>query len=188
MKYMLFLLLLIPISAQSQTKENKVPSFGTEIGINLGYAPDNAYKNKLSWSGGYIRSSIRLLRNTGNIQYGVTIEGGTNSDDYWYLSPAAIMNLTFSNHNAYFYAGAMAGYVCSDDMLGSSLLKEKMKQGYVFGIHGGFAQPIGKQISLTSELAVRSTQLWTKPRNEQAQTYSDIILYFPITIGIRYRF
>ena len=122
------------------------------------------------------------------MQYGITVEGGTNSEDYWYLSPGVLMNRTFSSRHAYFYAGAMAGYVLSFDMLGDYYPRQKYTQGYVFGLQGGYVQPIGKRLSFTSELAVRSTQVWKQVYYGQDEFQPDIILYFPVTIGFRYRF
>ncbi len=209
MKNLLFLLPFLSITTQAQTAVKNQTASSTEIGFNLGYAPDNAMQNFSldEYRGGLIRASISLLKNKGNIQYGVTIEGGTYSGDYWYISPAAVLNRRFSTGQAYFYAGAMAGYTCADAMMKASYFETKMAQGYVFGIQGGYVQPIGKHLSFTSEIAIRSTQLWQKYTEYEAyypypytgypyqqpeyhpyqKTMASTIVSFPVTIGLRYR-
>jgi len=181
----LLTLLMLPFSAKSQSIQTKAPSPRMEIGLNLGYAPDNSWEQEL-WRGGYIRSALSLLKNVGVMQYGL-IEGGTNSSDYWYVMPGIIANRKFTLNKAYFYAGAMAGYVCSDDMMGSTPAKKSLTHGYVLGLQGGLVQPVGKHMAFTTELAVRRTQSWMEYEYDGTQTRSDIILYFPITIGLRYR-
>src|SRR5688572_13751266 len=124
-----FLLLMLPFVNHAQLSPAKNPEFRSEIGLNLGHAPDNAFHfNNGFGHGGYIRSSLSFLRNRGNIQYGLTIEGGTNSNDYWYLSPGVLFNHRFQSRRAYFYAGAMAGYICSNDMAPLSSYVVKMAQ------------------------------------------------------------
>ena len=182
MKYLITLFLLLPFSAYNQVG---VSHSGRELGLNLGHAFDNAFQDDFS-NGGFIRSAINYYQSNGHLQYGLTIEGGTNSNDYWYLSPGAILNYKFSLTRTYFYVGIMAGYICSDDILKSQLLIQNITQGYVFGVHGGFVQPLSNRISLTSELAVRSTQVWTSYK--EYPTESNIVIYFPITFGFRYSF
>lgn len=179
-------LLVLPFSGKSQSVNSKAPSSRTEIGLNLGYAPDNSWEQEL-WRGGYIRSAFSFLKNFGAMQYGVTIEGGTNSSDFWYVMPGIIANRKFALNKAYFYAGTMAGYVCSDDMMGPTPAKQRLTHGYVIGLQGGLVQPIGKHMAFTTELAVRRTETWSKYEFDGLKTMSDVTLYFPVTIGLRYR-
>lgn len=191
-----FLLVSLSFVSYAQSTSPAIPKSTTEIGFNLGHAADNAYSYDRQFRhGGFIRSSLSLLWNQGNTQYGLTIEGGTNSNDYWYVSPGLVFNHRFPSGQAYFYAGAMAGYLCSNDMVprwaGSV---KKMAHGFAFGIHGGFVQPLSKHLSFTSEVAVRSTQHWQKFKSYQyfggaeikETTESITVIYFPVSIGLRY--
>jgi|GEM_PF-3249892 len=196
-------LLLLPLFCKSQTRSIKPQLSRNEVGINLGHAVDNAYgvnrvygDHSLFGQGGYIRSSVKLLTNRGNLQYGLTIEGGTNSNDEWYLSPGFVFNHKFPSRSAYFYAGAMAGYICSDYMM-KTPITTGMAHGYAFGVQGGFVQPLGRRVSFTTELAARSTQLWEKVRTYHflnSVDHGDVIsqqktvIYFPLSLGLRCRF
>ena len=180
MKFLICLLLLLPISAYSQVG---VSPSSRELGFNLGHAFDNAMQDAFS-TGGYLRSALNFYQTKGHIQYGLTIEGGTNGYDYWYLSPGVLTNYKFSLNKTYIYAGFMAGYVCSDDMMTEHFVTQSITQGYVFGLQGGLAMPVSKRFSVNAESAARSTQVWTSYKNYE--TESNIIIYFPITVGIRY--
>ncbi len=132
-----------------------------------------------------MRSALSLLKTHGSLQYGLTVEGGTNSNDYWYLSPGVVVNHKFARRANYFFAGAVAGYVMSGDMI--PLKESRLIHGYVMGVQGGIVHPVGKRLSLSSELAVRSTQLWLQATEAETRADTDFILYFPVTIGLRYR-
>jgi len=185
MKTITFLFLLVSQIGFGQTLSLPEPKSRLEISLNAGYAPDNAFDRE-PWRGGFIRSSLSLLKTSGNIQYGLSIEGGTNSNDHWYFTPGIIVNHKFPGRQTYFYSGAMAGYVCSGDMLGNPGRKNSLSQGYVLGLQGGWVKPIGKRMSFNAELALRSTQVWIPPFDDQMKPAKDFILYLPVTVGLRY--
>jgi len=189
MKYLNLLFLLLPLTAQCQDVPKPVVNSPTEIGLNLGHALDNAesYSRKVIQHGGYIRSSLYLLKTYGNLQYGLNMEAGTNSEDDWYLSPSVVVNRKFSRKNYYFYLGGMAGFVC-EDVLGEPTSWRGMMKGYVVGAQAGVVIPTTKRLAFNAEVGIRRAQDWQHYGIEYNETWSDIILYFPLTLGVRYRF
>lgn len=196
MKCLILALLLLPGISYSQTKAGK--SVYKEISLNVGYAPDNSLNGygAEQWRGGYIRSTLRALQNVGRLQYGISIEGGTLAKDYWYVSPAAILNWELPVKQSYFYAGGVAGYVCTGSMMPIDFLGEKPGNGYVLGVQGGYVKHLGKHFSVSGELAVRRNYVWTRYERWYdlvgtplgPKTVGEEFWLLPVTVGVGYRF
>lgn len=192
----LLLLALIPSCVSAQEIAAPKPgksSAKTEFAFNLGHALDNAY-NRFG-AGGYLRGSLSLLKNNGRFQYGVTVEGGTNSNDFWYTAPGVVANYRSSLTPCYWYAGAMAGYNLSGYMSAFQPASDEsgLRHGYVFGLQTGYVQRLGKRFALNGEIGVRSSQNRIRANPYQlsglpygAAHYTEVTVSVPVTIGIRY--
>lgn len=209
MKKLSALLLCLPLFGYAQdnaTEQPKTSAPKTEIGLSIGYAPDNVRNKMTNFSGGYLRQALTAVRNFGNTQVGITVEGGTNSNDYWYAMPGLVFNHKFNVGNSYFYAGAMGGYAYQRDMMGLGHFpgSKLYSQGYVLGAQAGYALSLGRHWAFTSEIAFRSVQMWQRgtylaPLNgypsapttdyiEVPYVLRDFNTYLPVTVGFRYRF
>lgn len=208
MKKISVFLLCLPFFSYAQdnsTEKTKQSVPKTEIGLSVGYAPDNAMNKLSDFRGGYLRNALTALRNFGNTQIGLTVEGGTNSNDYMYMMPGVVFNHKFHTGKSYFYAGAMGGYTYQRDMMGFGNYPgaKPYNHGYVLGLQGGYVLNLCKHWAFTSEVAFRSVQTWQRgttfvPRDfTQAQptdyvavpyVFRDFNTYIPVTIGFRYRF
>ncbi len=192
---------MLPLLAVAQSAPLK-PT--TEIGLNLGHAFDNAsFTNSPRVTGGYLRGALTLLHSRNRFQYGVTVEGGTNSQDVGYLNPGVVANYRIPRKSGYWYGGALATYSFSGP-IGGALYAANTPQtqhGYAFGLQGGYVHKLGRRLSLNGEIAVRSSQTWQRYYEPvfyyPSQHYNpdefvevrkiETILYLPVTIGLRYR-
>jgi len=200
MKKLLIICSLLSVSAYAQEKEQTV-NLKNEMGLTMGLS-FNPVTNFTYIYNAERRFSLSYLCNFSKTQTGLSVEAGINGDDYGYISPMAILNRKLAIGRSYFFVGGALGYYFAQ----SGILYPAVyhdKKGYVFGVQGGAAIRLSKHISFTTEVGVRSTQVWYKvynyyplPLNSKgvSEYYgvehidSDFYISFPAAIGIRYRF
>lgn len=191
MKRLFIILFFLSIQVQAQEK-GKSSSDIIEIGLynslTLNRSTEVTYQNSLS-----ILGKVNGLVNVGSFQFGIGADGGTLLTGYRFVSPTVIINFKFPLQKAYLYAGCEAGYMYTWNRYPFSL-ENKVVQGYVTGLHGGYVQPFAKHWSLTAELGIRFIRLhwaaygygdweytWISAHYEKA-------LMLPVSLGIRYSF
>lgn len=192
MKRLFIILFFLSIQVQAQEK-GKSSSDIIEIGLynslTLNRSTEVTYQNSLS-----ILGKVNGLVNVGSFQFGISVDGGTLLTGYRFVSSAAIVNIKFPLQKAYLYAGCEAGYMHTWDRYPFSL-ENKVVQGYVTGLHGGYVQPFAKHWSLTAELGIRFIRLhWVEYGYSDFAEYNLIpahyekALMLPVSLGIRYSF
>ncbi len=193
MKNLWIILVLFSIQVQAQEKAVSHPhtfEVGLYNSLTLNRSTEVTYQNSLS-----ILGKVNGLVNVGSFQFGIGVDGGTLLTGYWFISPAAIVNIKFPLQKTYLYAGCEAGYMHTWDRYPLSL-ENKVVQGYVTGLHGGYVQPFAKHWSLTAELGIRFIRLhWVEYgfSNFIKNTFrflhiTEKALMLPVSLGIRYSF
>lgn len=205
MKKLLSILACLPLLASAQNAAvQKTNTNKTELGLNIGYSFDNSEMyTPMGFGGRPVRGAVSGFRNINKTQIGITVEGGLNSTDYWYMMPGAVVNQKFMVGQSYFYLGGMAGFAHAEETHYAGPEGGKNKQnGYVLGLQTGFAYSLGSHWAITSEVAVRSSQAHNKeyapytfsgdPRlldiKNIPTSQRSSATYFPITFGVRYKF
>ena len=196
MKKILYLLLLaMPFAANAQDLEHPAKKNGFEIGLNTGLAfnskgiYDDLYfggRNVLSFYKNFKLSQIGT-----SVEFGVTGTGGGS-----FFSINAIANRTFHFEKMYLYGGGLIGY---KNIQPEYTVTSHTQTGYQVGLQAGIVRHLGRHFSFNAELAARGEQIWYT-RDEDIQPFAprDVYtiavrgsyfeLYYPVTIGIRYRF
>lgn len=203
MKKLITLMMLLPALsfAQDVEPEKKSNNLKNEITLNtgIGFQPGIDYK---SWSNADLRLSIGYMRNFDLLQAGVRFEMASDRFTYADYMPTVIVNKKFKLHKSYLYAGTAVGYFQRANNVFGFMPGQNLK-GYMLGIQGGAAFHLSNSFSLTTELAVRSAQMWYKDYYYEPPftsthgshdgfyyelTQTQFILSFPVSIGVVYRF
>ncbi|MCB9045163.1 MAG: hypothetical protein H6550_03375 [Chitinophagales bacterium] len=190
MKKLLAVLMLLP--GVSLAQKNEI-TFST----GLNFQPTSDFRDM---DNGDTRVALSYLRTIDKLQVGVRLVAGSDFFMYEYITPELLVNKKFNILRSYLYAGTAAGYYQRNE--GMYAPKQHMR-GYTLGLQGGAAFYLSKHFSLTTEVAVRSTQFWYKVygfypmlTNQQGITEyyradkieNDFFVSFPVTFGLRYRF
>lgn len=203
MKKLLITLSFLPLAAVSQDAvpaDNATPTFyKNEIGISTGLAP--IVFDGHSFLDIWLTSRLTYLHNFKKTQVGLILEGGELEWSSGNIFAGAIVNQKFLLGKTYFYIGGSAGYYYSDDIF-EEYPFSYTERGYVVGLQAGYVLPLGNRFSFTTEVGIRSTQVWFTTYNRMSWTnpwgaeivewypYTDnrFSISLPATMGIRYRF
>lgn len=208
MKKLLVLITLLPFLAFAQDAEQPVATKPyqpkNEIGLSVGPVLESKSNFKTHFAYMGYKSTLSYLRNFGKTQAGISFDAGEGSShQFFYLSPALFANRKFNAGNTYFYAGVSVGYFYSERNTLNRSYTFNLERGYTFGLQTGVVLPLGKHLAFTSEVAIRSTQVWFNTISYvPPEIYShgtvegyyieyvdtDFSLHIPFTIGLRYRF
>lgn len=196
------MLLMSPSIIWGQDKVQKPQTIipKNEIGLSTGPAayPQNANELFTPVLGAAI--SLSYYRNINSNQVGFTTNSGLRPDNYYYCAPSIIFNHRFMVKRSYLYAGITAGYYAARQPY-EFTGKLNKENGYTFGLQAGYVMPMGKHFAFTSQIAIRSTQVWFKSAYwiplsfgfepdgyNVPYTATDFHITIPVTVGIRYRF
>jgi hypothetical protein len=203
MKKLLTTLCFLPLTVAAQDAVQidavKPTSYKNEIGIGTGISMDLKSEPLTSLTGARIQTNY--LRNYDRVQIGLAVEAGIDNG-YRYVSPTLIFNQCFPIGKSYAYFGSAVGYYY-EQFVGFGWNSDYDANGYSLGLQAGYAWNFSKHFSFTSEIALRSAQIWfensefisidppyTLEPDGYIIRYTDIRfqLYLPIVFGMRYRF
>lgn len=204
MKKLIVLLMLMPLLSFAQDAQEKVkpshPKNEITLNTSIGFQPETDYK---SMNNADLRLSIGYMRNFALLQAGVRFEMASDRFTYADYMPTVIINKKFKLHKSYLYAGTAVGYLHRNANLLRYEPYNNNMNGYVLGIQGGVAFRLSNSFCLTTELAVRSAQMWYKAKYYQPAaiwpngsrdayfyevTQTQFILSFPVSVGVVYKF
>ena len=190
--------MMLPLSVFAQDVKTEEPArkvMKWEAGLNnaIAFSADGIYDD-IFLAG---RNSVSIYRNFRATQIGFVLEGGlTGVGDSWYLSPQVAVNYTIPFKKLYAYGGGAVGYVREQN---NGVLSGPDMNGTLIGAQAGGVYNIGKRFGLNVEGGVRfkhmSTSITTVREDGVAGGkftvtervgYSD--MYFPLSVGVRYRF
>ncbi|MCD6062894.1 MAG: hypothetical protein K0R82_805 [Flavipsychrobacter sp.] len=199
MKKLLILLLLLPpgVYAQEGKPDSAVSKpMKWEIGVNTAIA----FTTQRGFGGIYDdrflvgRNSLSIYRNFTEGQIGLVAEGGLlGVGDGWYISPHVVANYKMPFKRFYGYFGGAAGYVREETT--DRVYARLDLRGFLMGIQGGVVYGIGQRFALNAECGVRIKDITSveimydyvpPPTDIMPRGYTDV--YFPVSVGVRYRF
>ncbi len=204
MKKLLIILALLPLTAvaQDEVQGNKtmLTAYKNEIGISTGLAP--IVFDGHSFLDIWLTSRLTYVHNFKNTQVGIIIEGGELEWSSGNIYIGAVVNQKFPLGKTYLYVGGSAGYYHSDEIFEEDLFGNAYQErGYAVGLQAGYVLPLGNRFLFTTEVGIRSTQVWFENyysvdwnawgvnKVEWIQFIdSDFAISLPATMGIRYRF
>jgi|GEM_PF-2507091 len=202
MKKLLIILFLFPAMVQAQEEQTAQPDVPkNEIGLSTGVVLESIGDFQLNTAYMGSKAMLTYYRNIKQFQLGLVLDAGVTSFDYFFYAPTVAVNHRFNARKGYFYAGTALGYYHAVQTYNIEQRDFSKENGYTFGLQGGYLLPVGKRLALTSEIAVRSTQVWFQNGNyiplyfgstqeSYFQTFTDTDFYItiPVTLGLRYRF
>jgi hypothetical protein len=199
-KKLLPLLFLFPLGVFAQdVKPDSAASepLKWEVGLNtaLAFIADNDVIYDDIFLAG--RNSFSVYRNFSGAQIGLLVEGGLmGGGDSWWISPQAVVNYRIRFKKLYAYGGGAAGYVreqYTDGLHGSAM------NGFVTGVQAGAVYNLGKRFGLNVEGGVRFKHMYTNvkiyndnfgvgPSYTTTEVRGHTDIYFPVSVGVRYKF
>ena len=114
----------------------------------------------------------------------------------------AVVNQKIPLGKTYCYLGGSVGYYHSDQIFEEYLFGNTYSErGYGVGLQAGYAIPLGNRFLFTTEVGIRSTQVWYENYSRFDRSAwgmnevewirfidNDFSISLPATMGIRYRF
>lgn len=204
MKKLLITLSFLPLAAIAQdalqTDAVKPTPYKNEIGISTGLAP--IVFDGHSFLDIWLTSRLTYLHNFKKTQVGVVVEGGELEWSSGNIFIGAVVNQKVPLGETYFYIGGSIGYYYSDQIFEEYLFGNTYSErGYGVGLQAGYAIPLGNRFLFTTEVGIRSTQVWFENYNRFESNVwgvhhvewirfidSHFSISLPATMGIRYRF
>ncbi len=202
MKKLLAILMLLPALAfaQDQQQENQTIQPKNEIGLSTGFATEilNDFGPVNLW----LTTRLTYFHNLNRTQIGLMVEGSELEWSSGNIFAGAVLNQKFPVGKTYFYLGGTLGYYYAEDFTENFMINSP-EQGYAFGLQAGYMLPLGERFLFTTELGIRSMQVWftdyyyapagptTFSWSEsyyQEYTNTRFNVSLPVSMGIRYRF
>jgi hypothetical protein len=192
MKQLIIALIILPAFclAQEVKTADKPKIRKNEVGLTVGgdFGSD-AFRSD------FIPVSAAYYRNLKKAQLGFNLQCGIgNGPGMWYISSEVKANKIFLFKHQSLYAGGSTGYKWISWQHIAFIPKSS---GFTMGLQAGTLIPLGKNLDLNFEAGLKLDQQATNiemQRYEQGnlvnytERYSYNEIYFPISIGMRYRF
>lgn len=198
MKYLVLIFIFLPtlLFAQTADEIEKPKTQKNEILLAHGLRKYTGFSTSDIMPADFL-FMLGYMRNGDRSQYGIRVEGGFESNIYYYVSPVLLYNRKKAIKKSYLYAGVAAGYH-QHDSYGRWAWTQRSMRGYVLGAQFGASVNMGKRLSFNAEVGIRSAQLWYPEYYDLWSPHGEIfdikyierdfMLHIPVTVGFKYKF